>query len=721
MRLVSLCLVEDPNSTLSFHPRLTVVFGLTPEARSFLAEALTLMVNGQSAGVYAQVDTDGTLIDVGPGYRRVPAPLDVINSIIHAQDLLEPRMAIGRKSATTAPSADLPHQLVKAKTQHQAALASLHALSESIERQHLEAAAATESGAALGAALERARADADPGSLAAMRGALDAARQVELELGVDFGMVRADTIDTVKARIELLEAHIASAREALVNMPFLSSGAVVTALEDALQAVRPGPVASRRALDLADQWVALREELAVIEARYPTADGSVSEISDRLDAARRELVVAVANTKPRTLTNDDIRELESAHEILLDAERKSASRLGGNRAKRQLEIAIADQQAVLDRLGFPTWSAFVMGDRMLDSTKNAKVRVQHLQAEVARLEQQWAGVSAVLDGDAEFVATLDQIDVVYSEARALVGDVDDLEMALRNLRVDPVQSSSTATEVHARLVAELAAVGIVFDDGAQPEELCGYAEQWIADVRAIEAHRHELERDIEESERELMDARASFDRIETFGPLDDSSLSNNAKIRGARSAIIEAASRVVRHRSALGEISRLLVVSTKAAETERRMAEAHAAKLGLMEMTTSMERAASAKVTRIEAAMRDESPIVSSSRQSMGGGHDECTVLGEYIDKRAAASQPHSLAGPVPLLLDECFAGMNSDVTISLLHRINRTAERTQILYLTSQPDVADWVALNLSPNAMVVTGTGFFSPGAAFTPENRP
>jgi hypothetical protein len=119
--------------------------------------------------------------------------------------------------------------------------------------------------------------------------------------------------------------------------------------------------------------------------------------------------------------------------------------------------------------------------------------------------------------------------------------------------------------------------------------------------------------------------------------------------------------------------------------------------------------------------MRDESPIVSSSRQSMGGGHDESTVLGEYIDKRAAASQPHSLAGPVPLLLDECFAGMNSDVTISLLHRINRTAERTQILYLTSQPDVADWVALNLSPNAMVVTGTGFFSPGAAFTPENRP
>jgi hypothetical protein len=127
-------------------------------------------------------------------------------------------------------------------------------------------------------------------------------------------------------------------------------------------------------------------------------------------------------------------------------------------------------------------------------------------------------------------------------------------------------------------------------------------------------------------------------------------------------------------------------------------------------------------VTRIEAAMRDESPIVSSSRQSMGGGHDETTVLGEYIDKRAAASAPHSLAGPLPLLFDECFAGMNSDLTTSLLHRMNRTAERTQMLYLTGQSDIADWVALNLSPHAMVVTGTGFFSPaGAAFAPETRP
>ena len=93
-----------------------------------------------------------------------------------------------------------------------------------------------------------------------------------------------------------------------------------------------------------------------------------------------------------------------------------------------------------------------MGDRMLDSTKDAKLRVQQLHAEVARLERQWADVSAVLDADAEFVETLHQIDIVYSEALALVGDVDDLEMALRNLRIDPTKSTATAAEAQARLV-----------------------------------------------------------------------------------------------------------------------------------------------------------------------------------------------------------------------------------------------------------------------------
>jgi len=65
-----------------------------------------------------------------------------------------------------ATAVDLPDQLVKAKRQHQAAIASLHALSESIARVHADAAAAVEARASIEAALERARATADPGCVA---------------------------------------------------------------------------------------------------------------------------------------------------------------------------------------------------------------------------------------------------------------------------------------------------------------------------------------------------------------------------------------------------------------------------------------------------------------------------------------------------------------------------------------------------------------------------
>jgi chromosome segregation ATPase len=717
MRLVSLCLVEDPNSSLTFHPRLTVVFGLTPEARAFLTESLSLMVNGQSAGVFAQVDMDGTLIDVGPGYRRVPAPIQPVNCVVRAQDLLEPRMSAVSRKADAAEPVDLPDQLVKAKRQHQAATASLHALADSIQRLHAEATAAADSQAAIRAALDAARRDADPGGSTALRSALDAARQLEVEMGADFGVVRADTIDTVKQRIEQLEVQIAAVDDALASLPGQPTAGVDAALEDAQQVAHPGPIVSRRAVELADQWVRLRDQLADIEARYATADGSVSAISDRLDAARQELVAAEAGSKPRTLTSDDIRDLETAHEAVLEAERKATGRLGGNRAKRQLDVALAHQQAVLDRVGFPTWSAFVMGDRMLDSTKDAKQRVVQLQSEVDRLERQWASLSAQLDADAEFGAALDRIDVVYAEARELVGDVDDLEAALRDVRVDPAAATSSPEDAQAQLAAALRAVGIELDYVVSLDELCLHAERWLADARAIDVHRVELTRDAEEARAEMADARATLDRIETLGAPDDTGIVENPKVRSVRAAIADSTARVARHRAALAEISRLSIAAIAAGENVRRAEADHAAKLELMEVTTSMERAALARVSRIEAAMRDESPIVSSSRRSLAAGHDESTVLGEYLDKRAFASQPHSLAGPLPMLLDDCFAGLNADMRVSLLHRINRTAERTQFLYLTSESDIADWVALNLSPNAMVVTGTGFFSPsGATFT-----
>ena len=230
MRLVSLCLVEDPNSTLTFHPRLTVVFGLTPEARSFLAESLSLMVNGQSAGVFAQVDVDGTLIDVGPGYRRVPAPIQVVDSIIHAQDLLEPRMgAMGRKAGRRHKRAQSTCPINWSRPSGNTRPRSLRCMrcpnrSSAFMRMRLlrsrrgRRSKPRSSGHAPSPILDASQRCAEP----SMPHAKSSSRRVPIS-----AVVRADTIDTVKGRIELLEAHLASANESLASLPFLSTTGVI--------------------------------------------------------------------------------------------------------------------------------------------------------------------------------------------------------------------------------------------------------------------------------------------------------------------------------------------------------------------------------------------------------------------------------------------------------------------------------------------------------------
>ncbi len=70
--------------------------------------------------------------------------------------------------------------------------------------------------------------------------------------------------------------------------------------------------------------------------------------------------------------------------------------------------------------------------------------------------------------------------------------------------------------------------------------------------------------------------------------------------------------------------------------------------------------------------------------------------------------------GSIPLLLDDCFAGLSAELTSALLFRLERTADRTQIIYLTDERSLADLVAVNFVSSAIVTTGTGFFQPRSA-------
>ena len=86
------------------------------------------------------------------------------------------------------------------------------------------------------------------------------------------------------------------------------------------------------------------------------------------------------------LSPADVEELEAAHQAVLEMQDKAGGRVGRRGNQQRLEEAMAAEQAVLDRVGFPTWSSYVMGAGLLAIDPMAEQRLERAQAEMAAAE-----------------------------------------------------------------------------------------------------------------------------------------------------------------------------------------------------------------------------------------------------------------------------------------------------------------------------------------------
>ncbi len=123
-------------------------------------------------------------------------------------------------------------------------------------------------------------------------------------------------------------------------------------------------VPSERANELADEFVALQRQVDAFEADLEARGNGTASALQAVEAARAELAAAERAMRKPNLSPDDVIELEAAHEAMLDAEPSSSGRFRRGGSKR-FDEAVAAQQAILDRVGFPTWSAYVMGAGLL--------------------------------------------------------------------------------------------------------------------------------------------------------------------------------------------------------------------------------------------------------------------------------------------------------------------------------------------------------------------
>lgn len=475
-----------------------------------------------------------------------------------------------------------------------------------------------------------------------------------------------------------LEAALCELDSALHSLIRVDTREVDSALEIVRVITATGAIEVPEAIRLADEYRAVRSRIAALEERVAVGEGGMVSVKGRLDQARARFAAAEAKLLPAATNAEDIVALERVHDSVLEAERR-VSGLFGSRWRKQLDDALAVEQVVLDRLGYPTWSAFIMGARMLDSTAENKRQLEHARRELEDIERVWARVMSKLGDNVEFCAYFDRLERLQEAAHAIVGDVDDVEAALRALRVDPGPRSMTVEQARDNLASSLLAAGFGIENHATLEDLQGTALTWLDEVHRISWLHSQLEAEAKHCAQELDEARETLERIQLVGAVDEIDGFGADRLYTAREDVARAEECMWRHRDALIRVAQLV------AESERVMELAYTA-------ATDDERDEAGEAvpmpSRVEALT---------------------AVLEERINELREAGTE----GSIPLVLDDAFAGLPSTERAELLGWLEGYSLFLQVIYLTDGPEVVAWAEGRTTPRIRVVRGEGFF--GCAF------
>jgi hypothetical protein len=462
-------------------------------------------------------------------------------------------------------------------------------------------------------------------------------------------------------------------------------------------------VPSERAQQLADEFVRLQTAAAELEERLQREGRDLASAMQRLEAARAELQQAEKGMAKPDLSPEDVAELEAVHEEVLEAERRASGRFG--RGKRALEEALAKQQAVLDRVGFPTWSAYVMGADLLAIDPAAEQRLEKARFEFEAAEANWAQISTAIENDPEHSALLDQLEAVYLEAFDLLGgeEPEDLEAALRAHR-EPKREVTTEELVDA-LAYQLELVGLGLGDSPTVDRAVVVAEAFLAEASTINDRALELEAERHHVAGALAEAEAEFQAL----PLHVDASQELIDLRSVDDAPVVEASpeRVAELEGALAA----------AAEHQQETAERLEAREALVDAATQVHAVATAKLMRIAAELAEQQggePPASEPAFEVPVGDGNAGAGQEaaefYLLARLAGLRNVSFAGAVPLVIDDAFSSLSPDEIRTLLGKLERMADAVQVIYLSDDPTVTNWAIEVGFQRAAVVEAVGPFA-----------
>lgn len=625
---------------------------------------------------------------------------------------------------------------------------------------------------AVAARLEAARMASDPEAAAAVEAAVATLREVEAEVEAereaDRGAAQWDVDEPPAVRLARIESEIGTLEKRLAAHGPADTDRVATQLEP-LRALGTGGDRTPlpEALSLADELAALESDLLSAEAQRGTRGVGRVEARARLDAANQALLEAEQAVRSPELDRDLVARLELVHADLLDAIEKADGRFAGARAQRRVEAHRAEENAILDELGLPSYSDFMMGSSLLHVDPVKEEALDAARAELAAAEDAWRALEKEADAELARAQQMERRRALLQEASGLLGHPVPAEAAIDELRALRVEVEPSA-EVTASLKEALDDAGVALGgEDVDRGDLVLVAESWLTEVGAAGAREVEMRADLERLRAELDGVLAALAADAARSDADDGRSREELRfecVAAARARLEAAQERHRAHLEAEHEVTTLVEELATAAEIERIATEAAVGADAALAAAAEREKEASANRDRVEAELaavvQEEADLAERLREHEERATEapeelkaalvlaedlhaqaveravetanvlaglaaerhrakkdlamlqtdapvEVTHLAEevewYLLARLAAQRSISLGGSVPLVLDDALTGLSSEDIGHVLGRLERMTEAVQVIVISDDPVTADWATRAGADRAAVV------------------
>jgi hypothetical protein len=723
MRLLELRANGVGSPTLEFHPNLTIVYGMSPVGRELVISAVSSLPAGVDTGLGGLVEAHGILFDLSSETLEILGMSEDVDVVVRADDLPgveddEPMASVtplfgDAPTPSPEPAVDLAvlrEEVERARRTFLDSKEALEVMVDAFERAKVERAAAIEASQRIQTALEKARRERD-------------IARAQRDGKVDESLSATGRDRQLRERLEQLQVTVRELEEAIRELEERDPRPIQVLVDALHQPQSDRLVPSQEAISLADEFAELQGQLDELERRLQADGLSMDQLSQRLEDSRFEVTQAERAVSKPEVTDTDIAELEAVHDEALEAERRASGRVGRKAAMKKLEETKAREQVILDRIGFPTWAAYVMGSSLLNIDPIAEQRLEQARQELLSAEEAWALLTQQLEADPDYAGLLDRLEAVFLAAFDLLGGETegDLEDRLRNLLVPDEEVSRD--DIIEALAYQLTLREVEVEEGAAAETVEGLAEQWLAvtadhwdKYRTLQEEHVAVSNELAatESELQLLSGDPDLDTPEERQRKYETAEARVAEILSDLEGVSEIVAELdgqVEARDLLTMPSELTLQAAQAALTaaEERLAEAEAATAvsGSPGPTGSLPPSYDRKPEIYDdlpyAAEDDDEEM---DREALGAADDEIEF---YFLSRMAALRGRSHAGSVPLIIDEALAGRSSDEVLRVLGQLERMSESVQVIYLTEDDAVIEWADSVGLQRAAAVTPQGDF------------